>query len=61
MSWQALRLALNCDKPESTAERVVFIEYANHADDRGYSWPSLKFIASVWHLDRSLYVGRGTP
>jgi len=49
MSWEALRFALDCDKCESTAERIVLLEYANHADGRGYTWPSLKFIASVWH------------
>ncbi len=48
MSWQALQFALDCDKCESVAEKIVLVEYANHADDRGYSWPSLKFIASVW-------------
>jgi hypothetical protein len=52
MSWPALKYALDCDKVESSAERIVLVEYANHADDRGYTWPSLKFIASVWHADR---------
>jgi hypothetical protein len=52
MSWEALRFALDCDKCESVAEKIVLIEYANHADDRGYSWPSLKFIASAWRTHR---------
>jgi hypothetical protein len=34
VSWQALQFALRCDKVESTTERVVLIEHANHADDR---------------------------
>ena len=50
MSWQALKFALDCEKCKSVCEKIVLIEYANHADDRtGYSWPSLKFIASIWH------------
>ena len=52
MSWRALQWAFDCDKTESTAERVVLVAFANHADDRGYTWPSQKFMASVWHLDR---------
>jgi hypothetical protein len=50
MSWQALRFALGCDKCDSTAERVVLIEYANHADHRGYTWPSKRFIGSRCRL-----------
>jgi hypothetical protein len=66
MSWQALQFALDCDKVASEAERIVLVEYANHADERGYSWPSLKFIASRWHSHparlrraRELVIGRG--
>lgn len=59
MSWQALQFALRCDKQESTTERVVLIEYANHADDRGYTWPSKRFIASVCRLHHAT-VARAT-
>jgi Helix-turn-helix domain len=59
VSWQALQFALRCDKHESTTERVVLIEYANHADDRGYTWPSKRFIASVCRLHHAT-VARAT-
>ena len=49
MSWRALQFALDCDKCTSTREKIVLVEYANHADERGYSWPSLKSIATRWH------------
>jgi hypothetical protein len=49
MSWRALRWAFDCDKVESWAEKTVLVEYANHANDDGYTWPSLKFIALRWH------------
>jgi hypothetical protein len=35
----------------SAAERVVLFEFAIHADDRGYTWPSAVGIASRWHHD----------
>lgn len=45
MSWQALQWALDCDKYESVTEWAVLIALADHADKRGYTWPSKKFIA----------------
>ncbi len=50
MSWQALQWALDCDKHKSVAEWAVLIAYADHADKRGYSWPSKRFIASRCRL-----------
>jgi len=33
------------------AERAVLFEFALHADNRGYTWPSAVGIASRWHHD----------
>ena len=56
MSWEALKWVLDHNRPgssaETSAERLVLIEFANHADERGYTWPSTEFIASVCHLHR---------
>jgi hypothetical protein len=57
MSWPALQWAFDCDKTETSAERLVLLQFANHADDRGYTWPSVEFIGSVCHLHRDTVAG----
>jgi Helix-turn-helix domain len=54
MSWinlEALAYALEYDA-ETATQRIVLFELAYHSDDRGYTWPSSKFIAIRWRLDR---------
>jgi hypothetical protein len=34
----------------STAEKCALVSFAEHADHRGYSWPSVDHIAFTWQL-----------
>jgi len=36
----------------SIAEKAVLVSFAEHADHRGYSWPSVDRIAFTWSIDR---------
>jgi Helix-turn-helix domain len=41
----------------STAEKAVLVSFAEHADHRGYSWPSVDRIAFTWQLHRATVRG----
>jgi hypothetical protein len=54
MSWinlAAMNYALEYEA-ETATQRIVLFELAYHSDERGYTWPSSKFIAIRWRLDR---------
>ena len=36
----------------SVTSKAVLLTFAMHADARGYSWPSVERIASIWGMDR---------
>src|SRR4051794_26198870 len=36
----------------SRTAKVVLMTFAIHANDQGYSYPSVEFIASRWGMDR---------
>jgi len=54
MSWinlAAMNYALEYEA-ETATQRIVLFELAYHSEERGYTWPSSKFIAIRWRLDR---------
>jgi pyocin large subunit-like protein len=52
INLRALRWALE-QEGMSTAEKAVLVSFAYHANERGYSWPSVDDIASTWQLHRT--------
>jgi len=59
VNWINLR-AVNWAREYDTnspAERAVLFEFALHADNRGYTWPSAVGIASRWHHDDETITG----
>jgi hypothetical protein len=50
INLKALRWAREQDLPKT--EKLVLVEYAIPANDKGYSYPSIENIASTWSMDR---------
>src|SRR5262249_17519971 len=46
-----LQWALEQEGFSGTA-KAVLVTFAIHSDDRGYSWPGVERIASIWRMDR---------
>jgi hypothetical protein len=51
MSWQAQAWAWEQERNLSSSEKFVLLALANHANDQGYTWPSIELIASECRQD----------
>ena len=49
-NFRAMQWAWEQELP--TREKIVLIEFAKHADAKGYTWPSLSHIAFTWSMKR---------
>jgi helix-turn-helix protein len=56
MSWQAQKWAWK-QEGYSSSQKLVLLCFANHADDRGYTWPGTDTIAFECGLNEKTVTG----